>query len=229
MTDSIFERVSLIKSRILRAEHRFHRLSNSVQLIAMSKSQSAETIKKAIAAGQRIFRESYVQESLEKIKKLRAYRLEWHFVGRIQTNKAKAIAENFTWIHSLSEIKTAERLNHYRRANNSLPLNVCIQINLDKEPTKTGIQLEELIPFAQAIEKFSHLNLRGLMAIPQEKTHFTDQREIFKKLRIALENLQQLGFKLETLSMGMSDDFEAAIAEGATHVRIGVAIFGKRK
>lgn len=229
MPDLIIERLSLIKSRILRVEHCFHRPPNSVQLIAISKSQNTETIKEAIAAGQRIFGESYVQESLEKIQTLRGYRLEWHFVGRIQTNKAKAIAENFTWVHSLSEIKTAERLNYYRRANNSPPLNVCIQVNLDKEPTKTGIHLEELISFSQVIEKFSHLNLRGLMAIPQKKPHFTDQRETFKKLRIALENLQQLGFKLKTLSMGMSDDFEAAIAEGATHIRIGAAIFGKRK
>ena len=228
MPSLISERLLQIKTRIAGAENRFQRQPNSVQLIAISKSQSPKAIKEAILAGQRTFGENYVQESLAKIEQLKDHALEWHFVGKIQSNKTKAIAENFSWVHSLSEIKIAERLNQYRKAN-LLPLNVCIQVNIDKEPSKGGIYLEDILPFIQSLEKLSHLKLRGLMAIPKAKNHFKDQCQSFKKLRTTLEKLQHLGFKLDTLSMGMSDDFEAAIAEGATFVRIGTAIFGKRR
>lgn len=228
MTILIPERLLQIKKRIIEAEHRFQRLPNSVQLVAITKSQNTTAIKKAIVAGQCVFGENYAQESLDKIEQLKDYALEWHFVGKIQSNKTKAIAENFTWVHSLSEVKIAERLNQSRKAK-LVPLNVCIQVNLNREPSKAGIYLEDLLPFSQALEKFSHLKLRGLMAIPQIETRFIEQGKRFKSLRIAFEKLQQFGFKLDTLSMGMSDDFEAAIAEGATFVRIGSAIFGKRK
>ncbi|WP_218814117.1 YggS family pyridoxal phosphate-dependent enzyme [Rickettsiella endosymbiont of Dermanyssus gallinae] len=149
------------------------------------------------------------------------------FPGGIQSNKIKLIAENFHWVHSLCEIKTATRLNQYR-AINLLPLNVCIQINLDEEPNKAGIYLKDLTAFAQSLEKLPYLNLRGLMAIPKKRTEFSAQRDSFKKLHRAFAELQQLGFKIDTLSMGMSGDFVAAIAEGATCVRIGTAIFGHR-
>ncbi len=228
MPTSIAERLLQIKKRVAEAESRFQRQLNSIQVIAMSKSQSLHSIKEAIMAGQRAFGENYVQESLAKIEQLKDFTIAWHFVGKIQSNKTKVIAENFTWVHSLSEIKIAERLNKYRKAN-QLPLNVCIQVNLDKEPSKSGIYLEDTLPFIQSLEKFPQLKLRGLMAIPKVKNNFSDQRQSFKRLRTTLEKLQQLGFKLDTLSMGMSDDFEAAIAEGATFVRIGTAIFGKRK
>lgn len=225
----IAEHLLRVKNRIHENERRFHRIPNSVQLIAISKSQNLQTINEAIAAGQLAFGESYVKESLEKILKLKNYHLEWHFVGKIQRNKAKLIAENFSWVHSLSEIKTAEYLNYARKAANLPPMNACIQINLDKESNKTGIYLENLLSFTQSLQKLPNLKLRGLMIIPKIKTNFIAQREDFKKLRLALEQLQKMGFQLDTLSMGMTDDFEAAIAEGATHIRIGTAIFGKRK
>ena len=227
MPSLIHKRLLQVKTQITEAEHRFQRLNHSVKLIAVSKSQSIPAIKEAIDAGQFVFGENYVQEALEKIKQLQANHLEWHFLGGIQSNKIKLIAENFHWVHSLCEIKTAARLNQ-SRAVNLLPLNVCIQINLDKEPSKAGIYLEDLAAFAQALEEFPYLKLRGLMAIPKKRTEFSEQRDAFKKLRLAFTQLQALGFKIDTLSMGMSDDFIAAIAEGATCVRIGTAIFGRR-
>ena len=229
MTILIAKHLSLLKRKIIETEQHFHRKPNSVNLIAISKSQSTEAIKAAIAAGQLVFGESYVQESLEKIRKLKNYKLEWHFVGKIQSNKTKPIAENFAWVHSLSEIKIAERLNAARKSANLSPLNTCIQINLDKEDNKMGIYLTDLVSFAQAIKQFTHLKLRGLMTIAKVKYDFSAQRESFKRLRFALQELRQFDFKLDTLSMGMSNDYEAAIAEGTTHIRIGTAIFGKRK
>lgn len=227
MTNLIHKHLFQVKTQIIEAEHHFQRLNHSVKLIAVSKSQTMQAIKEAIDAGQFVFGENYAQEALGKIRQLQGNDLEWHFLGSIQSNKTKLIAENFHWVHSLYKIKTAARLNQYR-AVNLPPLNVCIQINLDKEPNKTGIYLEDLTAFAQSLEKFPYLKLRGLMAIPKKRTEFSAQRDSFKKLRLAFTKLQQLGFKIDTLSMGMSDDFVAAIAEGATYVRIGTAIFGRR-
>lgn len=227
MTSLIHKHLFQVKTQITEAEHRFQRPNHSVKLIAVSKSQPIPAIQEAIDAGQFIFGENYVQEALEKIKQLQSHDLEWHFLGGIQSNKTKLIAENFHWVHSLYEIKTAARLNQYR-AVNLPPLNVCIQINLDKELNKTGIYLEALTAFAQSLEKLPYLKLRGLMAIPKKRTEFSAQCDSFKKLRLAFTELKQLGFKIDTLSMGMSDDFVAAIAEGATCVRIGTAIFGRR-
>lgn len=227
MPSLIHKRLLQVKAQIIEAEHRFQRLNHPVKLIAVSKSQTIQTIREAIDAGQFVFGENYVQEAVEKIKQLQGSDLEWHFLGGIQSNKIKLIAENFHWVHSLCAIKTAARLNQYR-AVNLLPLNVCVQINLDKEPNKAGIYLEDLTAFTQALEKFPYLNLRGLMAIPKKRTAFSAQRDAFKKLHLAFTELQQLGFKIDTLSMGMSDDFVAAIAEGATYIRIGSAIFGER-
>lgn len=227
MPSLIHKRLSQVKTQIIEAEHRFQRLNHSVKLIAVSKSQPIQAIQEAIEAGQLVFGENYVQEALGKIQQLPNSDLEWHFLGGIQSNKIKLIAENFHWVHSLCAVKTAARLNQYR-AVNLQPLNVCIQINLDKEPNKTGIYLEDLTTFAQSLEKFPYLKLRGLMAIPKKRTGFSAQRDGFKKLRLAFTELQQLGFKIDTLSMGMSDDFVAAIAEGTTCIRIGTAIFGRR-
>jgi pyridoxal phosphate enzyme (YggS family) len=213
-----------IKQKIRDAECRFGRIPHSVQLIAISKSHDFSEIKSAIAAGQRAFGESYTQEVLEKIQYLNDLELEWHFIGRIQGNKAKFIATNFSLVHSLSELKVAIKLNGYRQEANLMPLNVCLQVNLQKKISKAGIYLEHLISLAKSIDKLSHLHLRGLMAIPKPEKDFAAQRENFKILRLSLEKLQTSGLQLDTLSMGMSEDFEAAIAEGATFVRIGTAI-----
>lgn len=228
MKNPVANRLLQLKQKISEAEYRFQRLPGSVRLIAMSKSQDLEAIKAAIAVGQLTFGESYLQEAVAKIKCLPNQGIEWHFVGRIQGNKAKSIAINFSWVHSLSTLKAAIRLNYYRKEANLTPLNVCIQVNLQKEINKLGVYLENLIVLAKSVNKLPYLHLRGLMAIPKPEIDFEIQRENFKNLRLAFEKLKRLGLALDILSMGMSDDFEAAIAEGANYIRIGSAIFGKR-
>ena len=228
MKNTVAKRLLQVKQRISDAEYRFQRLPHSVRLIAISKSQDLEAIKTVITAGQLAFGETYVQEALAKIKWFSGQGIEWHFVGRIQDNKAKSIAINFSWVHSLSTLKNAIRLNHYRKEANLTPLNVCIQVNLQKEANKSGVYLENLVVLANAINKLPYLHLRGLMAIPKPEIDVEKQHENFKNLRLALEKLKRLGLPLDILSMGMSDDFEAAIAEGASLIRIGSAIFGKR-
>mgnify|MGYP003440134604 FL=1 len=229
MKKSIFGQLLQIKERIRNAEYRFGRNPDSVQLIAVSKTQNLEAIRSAVTAGQRAFGENYAQEASEKILSLQNLGLEWHFVGRIQANKTKLIANNFSWIHSLADLRLAVKLNEYRKEANLAPINVCIQVNIQKEASKAGIYLEHLACLAKSIDKLSHLNLRGLMAIPKPEKNFASQRKNFKALRLSLVKLQALGLQLDTLSMGMSEDFEAAIAEGATLIRLGTAIFGKRK
>ncbi|MEN9450725.1 MAG: hypothetical protein RJA83_1343 [Pseudomonadota bacterium] len=229
MKKSIFGQFLQIKERIRNAEYLFGRSPDSVQLIAVSKTQNLEAIRSAIIAGQRAFGENYAQEASEKILSLQNLGLEWHFVGRIQANKTKLIANNFSWIHSLADLRLAVKLNEYRKQANLTPINVCIQVNLQKEASKAGIYLEQLACLAESIAKLSHLNLRGLMAIPKPEKDFASQRKNFKLLGLSLVKLQALGLQLDTLSMGMSEDFEAAIAEGATFIRLGTAIFGKRK
>lgn len=228
MKNTIFSRILQLRQRIRNAEYRYGRKPGSVQLIAISKAQNLESIKSAIAAGQLIFGESYVQEAAEKIRDLQDFALEWHFIGKIQTNKTKFIANNFSWVHSLADVKLALKLNEYRKSASLTPLNVCIQINLQKELSKEGIYLEHLVSLAKTINKLSHLHLRGLMTIPKPENNFLIQRKNFETLHKMFVKLQTLGLELDTLSMGMSDDFEAAIAEGATLIRVGTAIFGKR-
>ncbi|MCH9636667.1 YggS family pyridoxal phosphate-dependent enzyme [Rickettsiella endosymbiont of Litargus connexus] len=229
MKNDIFNRLFQLREKIRNAECRFGRSPGSVQLIAISKAQDLEAIRSAIAAEQFAFGESYVQEAAEKILDLHNLGLEWHFIGRIQANKTKFIANNFSWVHSLGELKFAIKLNKYRKEANLTPLNVCIQVNLQKEESKAGVYLERLVCLAKSVDKLSHINLRGLMAIPKPEKEFSCQRKSFKALRLILIKLQALGLQLDMLSMGMSEDFEAAIAEGATHIRLGTAIFGKRK
>ncbi|MFZ0219187.1 MAG: YggS family pyridoxal phosphate-dependent enzyme [Candidatus Aquirickettsiella sp.] len=229
MKNSIFNQLLQLKQKIRNAECQFGRSPGSVQLIAISKAQNLEAIKAAIVAGQLAFGENYIQEAAEKILDLQDLGLEWHFVGKIQANKTKFIANNFSWVHSLWELRFAIRLNEHRKQANLTPLNVCIQVNLQKETSKAGVYLEHLTCLAKSINKLSHLHLRGLMAIPKPEKDFASQRKSFKILRLSLEKLQVLGLRLDTLSIGMSKDFEAAIAEGATYVRLGTAIFGKRK
>lgn len=229
MKNCIFNRILHFRQKIRNIECRFRRKPGSVQLIAISKAQNVEDVRSAFKAGQFLFGENYVQEAAEKIQHLQDLGLEWHFVGRIQTNKTKFIANNFSWVHSLENLKLAVKLNEYRKAANLTPINVCIQVNLQREASKAGIYIEQITSLATSIDKLSHLNLRGLMAIPKPEKDITSQRKSFKALRLSLEKLKKQGLKLDTLSMGTSQDFEAAIAEGATLVRLGTAIFGKRE
>lgn len=214
-------------ARIRAAERRFGRPPGSAQLLAVSKTQPAEAVRQAHQAGQRCFGESYVQEALAKMAQLGDCSLEWHFIGPIQSNKTKQIAEHFDWVHSIDRVKTAERLAAQRPAGRE-PLNVCLQVNISGEATKSGIAPAELPALVAAVMSLERLRLRGLMAIPAPSDDFEEQRRPFRALREALAALNARGLALDTLSMGMSDDLEAAVAEGATLVRIGTAIFGAR-
>lgn len=206
------------------------RQAGEVALIAVSKTQAPSALIQAYNAGQRRFGENYVQEALEKRAALSHLAdVEWHFIGPIQSNKTRAIAENFDWVHTIDREKIARRLSEQRPADLP-PLNVCLQVNLDEENTKAGVNLADVQDLALAVSQLPHLRLRGLMAIPAPRTHPEDQRQAFARLRLALEALKlrpELR-DLDSLSMGMSGDMEAAIAEGATLVRVGTDIFGAR-
>lgn len=194
----------------------------------MSKTVPAERIGEAYRCGQRTFGESYVQEALAKIATLRDLPLEWHYIGPIQSNKTRAIAEHFHWVHSIDRVKIAERLAAARPPDMP-PLDVCIQINVSGEATKGGVPPGEELALARAIAALPRLRLRGLMAIPEPTDDVSVQRDRYAAVRQARDALVAAGFPLDTLSMGMSDDLEAAVAEGATLVRVGTAIFGVRK
>jgi pyridoxal phosphate enzyme (YggS family) len=200
----------------------------AVTLIAVSKSQPIDLIELIANAGQRVFGENYVQEAVEKIKALQSYSLEWHFIGPIQSNKTRLIAEYFDWVQSVDRLKIAERLNE-ARADNKGPLNICLQVNVSGEASKSGVAPNEVEALAHAVMQLPHLKLRGLMAIPEAATNEIEQRKAFREMKNLFEQLKQKGCALDTLSMGMSGDFKAAIAEGATHVRLGTALFGERK
>ena len=204
-----------------------HRQVNEVTLLAVSKAFSAAVIRETYQAGQTVFGESYVQEALEKINQLRDLPLQWHFIGPIQTNKTRAIAENFSWVHSVDRLKIAERLSA-QRPENLPPLQVCIQVNVSGEDSKSGVMPPQLAELAQRVSRLPRLSLRGLMTIPAPTNDLADQRILFSKLREMMQELNMQGFSLDTLSMGMSHDMEAALLEGATIVRIGTAIFGVR-
>jgi pyridoxal phosphate enzyme (YggS family) len=226
--ETIASRLANVRQQIITAEKLYHRPTGSVKLLAASKGQSIEKIRAAISAGQTCFGENYLQEALVKMTALKKENLEWHFIGAIQANKTKAIAENFAWVESISRIKIAERLNQQRPAH--LPkLNVCIEVNISEEKSKSGIFLADLKELVTAIKQLPRLKLRGLMTIPAAVDKFEQQKLPYKKLQNAWQALQEEGFDLDTLSMGMSNDFEAAIAAGSTLVRIGTAIFGARK
>ncbi len=217
-----------IKQRIIQTALQYGRSADDIQLLAVSKTRPVADIISAMQAGQYRFGESYVQEAIPKIQALQGEeKLEWHFIGPIQSNKTRLIAENFAWVQSLDSLKHAQRL-HDQRPDYLSPLNVCIQVNVSAESQKSGISLSELAAFAQALTKFPRLQLRGLMTIPVYSQDFTQQRLPFRTLYEAYSQLQKSSFALDTLSMGMTEDMEAAIAEGATMVRIGTAIFGER-
>ena len=218
-------RFQTVLNRIRTAERQFQRPPGSVELLAVSKTHPASAVAALAALGQRHFGENYLQEALDKIADLAALDLEWHFIGPIQANKTRSIAEHFAWVHSVDRLKIAERLNA-QRPDDLPPLNVCLEVNIDREPSKHGFDESELANMAQAVAALPRLRLRGLMAIPAPAGDFAAQRRPFARLRQWAERLNVEG--LDTLSMGMSDDLEAAIAEGATLVRIGTALFGPR-
>jgi hypothetical protein len=225
---SISKNLVHLRQQIITAENRYGRLPNSVKLLAVSKGQPIEAINSAAHAGQIGFGENYLQEALPKIEALKELTLEWHFIGAIQANKTHDIATHFAWVHSLAREKIAKRL-HEQRPEHLPPLNVCLEVNLDDEPQKAGLTLAELPTIVASVSQLSRLNLRGLMAIPKPSNDLIEQRARFAKVRMVLEKLQKQGYTLDTLSMGMSHDFQAAIAEGATIVRIGTALFGPRQ
>jgi pyridoxal phosphate enzyme (YggS family) len=220
-------RVDEVRSRIARAAQSAGRDPASVTLIAVSKAKPAEDVRSAATAGVTDFGENYVKEALGKMDELASLPLRWHFIGQIQANKTRLIAERFAWVHGIDRIGIARRLSE-QRPHHAPPLDACIQVALVPEPGKGGVAPALLETLAREAATLPKLTLRGLMCVPPASTDLGEQRARFAQLRRLLETLNANGLSLDTLSMGMSDDFEAAIAEGATHVRIGRALFGER-
>jgi hypothetical protein len=224
---AIASQLQAVNRAIAQAAHMAPRRAENITLLAVSKVFPATAVREAYEAGQCAFGESYVQEALDKIAALRDLPLEWHFIGPIQSNKTRAIAENFAWVHSVDRLKIAERLSA-QRPPYLLPLNVCIQVNVSGEDSKSGVAPGEVLELAQAVAQLPQLKLRGLMAIPAPAEGLEAQRKPFAQLRELMQQLNAQGLELDTLSMGMSHDLEAAVLEGATIVRVGSAIFGQR-
>ncbi|MCK4743500.1 MAG: YggS family pyridoxal phosphate-dependent enzyme [Sulfuriflexus sp.] len=228
MTD-ISQNITEVQQRIVAAAEAVNRDPVEITLLAISKTRPIEDIVAAITAGQQHFGENYLQDALAKITELENDypNLEWHFIGAIQSNKTSDIAKHFSWVHTVERLKIAQRLNDQRPENLS-PIQVCIQVNISNEESKAGIPTEQVMALATEIAELPNLKLRGLMAIPAATKEPAEQRKAFAALRTLYEQLNQKGFALDTLSMGMSGDLEAAVAEGSTLVRIGTAIFGAR-
>ena len=218
-----------VLQRICAAEASAQRRAGSCSLLAVSKTFPASAISELHSLGQQHFGENYVQEGLQKIEALAAHRstLTWHFIGPLQSNKTRLVAECFDWVHSVDRLKLAERLSAQRPVHLP-PLQVCLQVNISQEPSKAGVHPAEAMALAQAISQLPRLKLRGLMAIPAPAANATQQRAPFAALRRLRDQLNTHGLALDTLSMGMSNDLEAAVAEGATWVRVGTALFGER-
>ncbi len=221
---TIANNIAKVATRIREAAQAAARNPDQVHLLAVSKTQPAEAIRQACQAGLHDFGENYLQEALEKQADLADLPLTWHFIGPIQSNKTKSIAEHFDWVHSVDRLKIAQRLSD-QRPESLPPLNICLQVNVSGEASKSGCEPQDVPELAQAIAALPCLRLRGLMAIPEPTDDPTEQRAAFARLRHLQAELQM---DLDTLSMGMSQDLEAAIAEGATWVRIGTALFGAR-
>lgn len=221
---TIHDNIAKVHARIREAAQASGRDPREVQLLAVSKTKPAADLREAFACGQHDFGENYLQEALAKQTELADLELTWHFIGPIQSNKTKPIAEHFAWVHSVDRLKIAERLSAQRPVHLP-PLNICLQVNVSGEASKSGCMPEELPALARAVAELPNLRLRGLMAIPEPTEDRAAQHAAFARLR---ELRDGLGLDLDTLSMGMSHDLEAAIAEGATWVRIGTALFGAR-
>ncbi len=225
---TIASRLQNVQNRIIEAAKNAERDPDTVRLLAASKTNMPESLREAWQAGQTVFGENYLQEGLVKIRALADLPIEWHFIGPIQSNKTKLIAENFSWVHGIDREKIATRLSA-ARPESLPPLQVCVQVNVSGEITKSGVNPEKVAEMAAFVRDLPRLELRGLMAVPELTAVTALQQEQFQMLREIFQELQQRGFDLDTLSMGMSEDLENAIAEGATLVRIGTAIFGPRR
>jgi hypothetical protein len=223
----IKKRFHTIHDTIRQAEKQHGRTSNSVQLLAVSKTWPADKLRQLAELGQIRFGENYLQEALEKIAALSDLNLEWHFIGPIQSNKTRDIAARFDWVQSVDRLKIARRLNE-QRPDDLSPLNVCIQVNIDDETSKSGVSADNCLELAAEISSLDRLRLRGLMVIPAKQSDLAAQRDSFRRAHQLFEQLQQQFYGVDTLSMGMTGDLEAAIAEGSTLVRIGTALFGQR-
>jgi len=223
------QHIAKVRQQVGQACDKFARNPTQVKILAVSKRQTAAAIREAVAAGQEAFGENYLQEALEKQQELADLNLEWHFIGPIQSNKTRDLAENFAWVHTLDRLKVARRLND-QRPKEQLPLQVLIQVNISDEQSKSGVAASEALALAEQVLALPRLQLRGLMCIPAATEDFQQQRTAFAQLAALQKRLQQAlpDADLDTLSMGMSGDLEAAIAEGSTLIRIGTAIFGAR-
>jgi len=224
---AIGDNLQAVRARIAAAAMAAGRDPSTIGLLAVSKTFGAGAVAEARAAGQRAFGESYVQEAVDKIVQVADSAIEWHFIGPLQSNKTRPVAEHFHWVHSVSSLKIARRLSEQRPASQGL-LSVCLQVNVSDESTKAGVSEAELPALAAAVATLPGLRLRGLMCIPAPADGLAAQRRPFAQLARMRDRLVADGFALDTLSMGMSDDLEAAVAEGATWVRVGTAIFGAR-
>lgn len=223
----IAAKLAQIRKQINKTEKQFSRDQGSVSLLAVSKTRTSDEIITAISEGQHHFGENYCQEAIEKIEKINHPDTIWHFIGPIQSNKTKQIAKHFDWVHTIDRIKIARRLDEARSEDKS-PLNICVQINISGENSKSGIAVDDVEDFIGELKQFKRLKVRGLMSLPAPTPHFDEQRATFSQLNKKLQSLNRHWPDLDTLSIGTSQDMEAAIAEGATIVRIGTAIFGPR-
>ena len=223
----VTENLALISDLLAFSAIDAEREPNAVKLLAVSKKQPLSKIFAAVEAGQRDFGENLVQEGLEKIDQTKDLNLVWHFIGHLQNNKTRLVAENFDWVHTIDKLKTARRLSEQRPAALG-PLNICLQVNIDDEPGKSGIAIDALPELAAACVELPNIKLRGLMCLPAIRPEFEQQRLPFARLRELADTLRDNGVATDTLSMGMSGDYRAAIFEGATIVRIGTALFGDR-
>ena len=216
-----------VRARLAAACQAAGRAPGAVRLLAVSKTFGPEAVVQAFDAGQRAFGENYIQEAVQKIAVLRHLPLEWHCIGPIQSNKTRLVAENFDWVHTVDQFKTATRLNEQRPAALS-PLQVCIQVNIDQGLNKSGVEPHDALTLALQVARLPRLRLRGLMCIPEPCADFAAALAVHTRVKTLMDQLNAKGLSLDTLSLGMSDDLEAAVSAGSTLVRVGTAIFGKR-
>jgi pyridoxal phosphate enzyme (YggS family) len=228
MSTSVSANLAQVRKRIELACLAAGRSQDAVKLLAVSKTMPAQAVREAHAAGQFAFGENYIQEGVDKIATLADLSLEWHCIGPVQSNKTKLVAENFAWVHSIDRLKIAERLSAQRPLNLP-PLQVCLQVNVDGGPNKSGVSPLELLALAQAVAKLPQLQLRGIMTIPEPAESEAAARQVHHQAKALFDSLYATGLMVDTLSMGMTSDLEAAVAEGSTCVRVGTAIFGARQ
>lgn len=223
----IAQNLKLVHDRINKACHQAQRSPHDVTLLAVSKTFGAEAVVQAFDAGQTAFGENYIQEAVQKIHSLRHLPLQWHCIGPIQSNKSRLVAENFDWVHTIDRLKIAQRLSE-QRPTDMQPLNVCIQVNADGGANKAGVAPQDVLPLALVVAALPHLRLRGLMSIPEPAADFAATLAVHQQVKSLFDSLNAQGLALDTLSMGMTADLEAAIEAGSTMVRVGTAIFGGR-